>query len=344
MSARYFLTIIVFLIKLLSAEAWAADGSCTKVMAPSTFALLRRENVATEYPVDSGISPSGFVDLSDGTPVIHGIDVSKYQDDVSLIPVQSCGGRFAYVRVSSGSFEKNELQGRTLFANARAANLIPGPYHHLMVLQDDEAKLLSFSPAQIGHWIDKNQNRYLESAQRQAELFARKTSEVFKLDTGSSRGRMPFAIDLSERPLVKGTPEQKQAIGKLYTAMVCKFIQALKSSATWPNGDRPQDDRIVLFTDPVEFENYNFSSAPCNASDVKIWVKYRPTDGDTFAKTVSPLLLSKVCGPMPDHSRCLLEQYTSFGGFALFKPGAPLDLDRFLGTEQEFKKFVGAKS
>ena len=35
-----------------------------------------------------------------------------------------------------------------------------------------------------------------------------------------------------------------------------------------------------------------------------------------------------------------MEQYTSFGGFAVFQPGAPLDLDRFLGSRSAFDSIL----
>jgi GH25 family lysozyme M1 (1,4-beta-N-acetylmuramidase) len=89
--------------------------------------------------------PKGFVALSDGTPVVHGIDVSKWQGSVDFIKIASCGGRFAYIRLSAGQNPDNELEYRALWNNARYANLHVGPYHNLTFIN-----LNGSSPNRVG--------------------------------------------------------------------------------------------------------------------------------------------------------------------------------------------------
>src|SRR5262249_20872329 len=92
----------------------------------------------TQSPGIVGIAPRGFVIPNDKRPVVNGIDVSRWQEDVDFSKVRQCGGSFAYVRLSAGQSPENELRGRSLWGIARSNGLMVGGYHSLMLIDPEK--------------------------------------------------------------------------------------------------------------------------------------------------------------------------------------------------------------
>lgn len=125
--------------------------------------------------------------------------------------------------------------------------------------------------------------------------------------------------------------------------MICTFVKAIGQSHF-------SKEPVLIFIDPKNYVDYNLASAPCNLAGAMIWLRYRSSDGDTFAKSLPQDILGVVCLKYSSDlekytagmkvGRCVMEQYTSFGGFAVFQPGAPLDLDRFLGSIEQFHQML----
>jgi hypothetical protein len=154
-----------------------------------------------------------------------------------------------------------------------------------------------------------------------------------------------MALDLSTDPFPGGSADQKLAFAPLYQEMICTFIHGIKSS-------RHATEPILIYADPALWSSYKLGEVPCNLDHVYLWVRYRSTDGLTFENHMSAQEMSSLClhaEPLanapsspaetaPPPSRCIFEQYTSYGGFAVFGVGTALDLDRFVGSEEDFEK------
>jgi hypothetical protein len=288
----------------------------------------------------------GFVNLGSAA-VVHGIDISSYQDEADFTSVKACGGVFVYVRLSAGANKDNELKYRTHWANVRAAGLIPGPYHNLSVLPSEVAHIRALKTELQGPAIEGVMEQARAAGRLQAANFIERLDEVSGLDpqkdANDRLSRLPIALDLSTSPVAGDPLDTKQRFGAVYRAAICGFVEEIKSSK------RYSDERMVLFVNPTVFSDYELRKADCNMSDDYVWVRYRSADGDTFSKTLSPAAQVELCGQTSERSndgkelrvgRCAIEQYTSFGGFAVFQPGAPLDLDRFLGPMSAFSSFT----
>lgn len=306
---------------------------CQSVVAPSTFNFgTKKKRGRLGSPDNEGIQPTGFVSLR-GRSTIHGIDVSKYQDETDFTTAQRCGAKFAYVRLSSATYADNELLYRTHWSNARSSGLITGGYHNLSVLTNEMPVLLKATAAEIL----ANAAQYLQTAVAdadvQAKLFSDRLAEVKALDApraGLPSEYLPSALDLSQDPFPGGLPNAQKAFAPIYRAAVCRFVTQMKGGST----ARP----IILMVSLQTYTSYDLSSAGCGLDRVILWIRFRAEDGDSFENHTDKGRYGELCIPAgASISRCKFEQYTSYGGFAIFKPNAGLDLDRFLGTPAEFK-------
>ncbi|WP_077381860.1 GH25 family lysozyme [Mesorhizobium prunaredense] len=309
--------------------------TCAEIVAPASFEMASAE-IRGLNPNNDGIKPSGFVKPSIDRPVIHGIDISKYQDEADFRSVKDCGGSFAYVRLSGGTNPDNELLYRTHWANTRASDMIPGPYHNFSVIPHLLKNVATAPSGKRSELIKALTPEAMGSAKKQAALFSTRLAEVLSLDPSNNKAYLPIAIDLSVRPLADDE-SSRQEIGTLYGAMVCEFIGKVSKGEF---GKSP----IVLFSDPDTFEYYRLieKADSCSQQDVLIWIRHRTFDGSAFYDHDADGFFKDICkigeeGKDNQAGRCLIEQYTSFGGFALFKNGSPLDLDRIFASEQEFQ-------
>ena len=325
--------------------AAAPVPTCRNVTAPADFEMNQVAGQATQLPLNQGIVPTGFVDLPNRR-VVHGIDVSKWQENVDFGQIYACGGRFAYVRLSGGTSPDNELLYRTHWANVRASGLLPGPYHNLNPMAELSRTLVTAAVVEIEQAVAANLEQARASSAEQAQLFIDRLNEVRSLDPLRAETPPPFlplALDLSYRPLAAGTPEQRRAFGSLVGEMVCSFIDTVRASEAY--GAFP----IILFLDPADYLTYGLDAPPCELSNTMLWLRHRPSDGSDVFSALNAELIARLCQPaqvnarMTNQSavgRCIMEQYTSYGGFAVFEVGSPLDLDRFFGSEQDLARIA----
>jgi Glycosyl hydrolases family 25 len=308
--------------------AGAFDGvaaTCVPQTSSSSLAFKSERNG------DVGVISSGFVLPADSSAVVNGIDVSKYQTDPIFAGVRDCGGVFAYVRLSAGTVENNELAYRTFWANAKSAGLPTGPYHHL-TLTDVKSPLHQLGKADLDALIDKNQSQ----ATFEAQLFKKRLLELLSYDALAEQAPgtygapyLPAALDITETPQAKNSPADQQQFAPIYGAAICAWVKEFQSD------DRFKDQPVVLFTKPFIFRDYQLASAPCDLSRFKIWISYHGPGGDrplTEKDPVEHKAIEDLCLTPGKENRCLFEQYTSYGGFAVFTSNGALDLDRYIGT------------
>jgi len=320
--------------------AQAQNDSCPIVEAPAKFDFLSDKSDAKGRPTNIGIVPHGFVSVS--ASVVHGVDVSKWQSDANFIRIWECGGRFAYIRLSAGENPDNELEYRQYWANARNVNLMVGGYHNL-VISDANVPASSLSKSDLDQLREQN----LASAVRQAQLFLARLKEVLTLDPTQTpdnvRGKvglpyLPIVVDAMLRPQSRGRDADRLAIGNIYGDVLCRWIETVRAYPA--TAEQP----VVLFTSPSGYHDYGLRRAPCLTA-IPIWVSYHAMDGDrpSFAVSdgdVGNVVAGELCLAPDGTNRCVMQQYTSYGGFALFQKDKGLDLDRFFGTEEELHSWL----
>jgi len=322
------------------APAFAAPGDCQVVRAPGKFESKGESAETAATPGNRGIVPPGFVALADGTSVVHGIDVSKWQSSADFIRVVECGGRFAYVRLSAGRNPDNELEYRSHWANARSVRLLVGPYHNL-TLVDPSPIFASLANRDQQRVVEQN----VASAREQASLLMQRLREVLLLDPLPPDGStgmlglayLPIVLDASARPQMNGSAADRKVFGMAYRAAICTWMTAIRS--TWTFNNQP----IMLFTLPTVYAEYDLNALPCMTSDAPIWISHRDDDGRRALDDPRPEMRSAItalCKPNGSTDRCLFEQYTSWGGFALFQKDEGLDLNRFFGTEEQLRALL----
>jgi hypothetical protein len=145
---------------------------------------------------------------------------------------------------------------------------------------------------------------------------------------------LPIALDVSWRPQIEFGIASQKIFGKSYGAAICAWIDEMHSAPL------TKEAKIILFTYPEIYSNYSLASAPCNLREIPVWISHHSQDGDLPANEKKPdklKLISELCqGPKGD--RCIIQQYTSFGGFGIFASEPSLDMDRFIGTTEELEQ------
>ncbi|WP_147439631.1 hypothetical protein [Paraburkholderia sp. BL17N1] len=297
-------------------------------------------------PVNVGIVAKGFVDIS-GLEVVHGVDVSKWQDQTDFTNLRSClestGHRsgqglmhapFVYVRLTAGEDTDNELLYRAHWYNARSESLLVGPYH-AFVVQDVSVPLTSVDKARAVRLEQVN----LSSADKQARAFRQRLGELLLADPiqDTAHGEygkpyLPIVLALIEKPQQKFSDDDRRAIGKFYGEAACRWIDQVRSHPSF------RGQRIIVFTSASVFADYDLASAPCDLGAEGIWISQHTLDGSRYGDLSDDedrMRVQELCKGTGEKSRCIIQQYTSYGGFALFSKDTPLDLDRFYGSEAD---------
>jgi len=311
----------------------SAAAGCPQQTASNSLAFKSGRNG------DVGVAPSGFIQPSDSSPVVNGIDVSKYQTDPIFAGVRHCGGAFAYIRLSAGTDENNELAYRTFWANAKSAGLLTGPYHHL-TLADAKSAVHQLGKADLDALIERNKLQSIA----QARMFKERLTELLSYDPLADQvprtyggPYLPAALDVTETPQAKYAQADQKQFSPIYGAAICAWVKEFRSD------DRFKDQPVILFTKPVIFGDYQLANAPCDLSQLKVWISYHGRTGDrpqTETNPVARKAIEDLCVTSNQENRCLFEQYTSYGGFAVFSAGAGLDLDRYVGTLDSLKSML----
>ena len=324
------------LFALTYAALWFSTPSkakpCDHPAAPAAFAYIPPTDPHSGKPNGNfGIRPSDFVSLRDGTAVVHGIDVSKYQDQTNFALAYQCGARFAYVRLSGGTSEVNDDMYRVHWPNARASGFLVGPYHNLSIVPGGAQKWYGATGSDRQKKLAELELIARSAGRTQARLFLSHLDEILSFEAkkrGATPKYLPIALDISNDPLPKATPAERVAFKNVYANAVCSFIKAVHSN------EKTRTSQVILFAKPVNYMAYRLNDASCGLNRLQVWISYHSKNGDRYgsanhgddAKAVAYL-----CHPLGKQDRCMMQQYTSLGGFAVFKPGAPLDLDRFYG-------------
>lgn len=316
---QLYASILVALFALVLVRPATAE-ECPIVEAPAKFPYVKKGP-------DEGIRPAGFVSLRN-IPVVHGIDVSKWQQSVDLLKVKACGGRFAYVRLSVGNSPKRENAYAEHWGQARGAQLMVGPYHHFSLVPD--------AP------IDSLEAANTHFAQLQAQLFLQRLREVLGLEKQDEPHRvgapyLPIALALDEPAPARYSKFERVRVNRVWHAAVCAWIETVKAH----HSTRSQP--VILFLRAHTYKDYDFKSSRCGIATSMIWLKQPTTNGagelgdgtDEQKRTIS-----EVCLRSDQSSRCIIHQYTSVGGFALQQKYEGLDLNRFYGTEAQLQRLL----
>jgi GH25 family lysozyme M1 (1,4-beta-N-acetylmuramidase) len=334
----------VFLFAAHSQNGWAAEGkpdqSCRFVLAPDSSLSFRPARPTTSgRPTNQGVVPRGFVALKDGSPTVHGVDVSKWQSAVDFKRVSDCGGVFAYVRLSAGTKPENELEYRVHWSNARAVQLMVGPYHYLTIPTINR----KFSKSEV---LDeaKLKSDIFASSKSQAKHFTDRVLEVLKLDVKASTAAsnelglpiLPIALAIGENPLASTGLSQSQAqvIASLYRDAICTWIKEVRQTP------QLKGVPIMLLTHPFLYKDYRFNESECGLDKLPLWISYGTADGGRYASSpnTTDSLLRDIC-LQGGGDRCIFHLYTSFGNFLSFDDSA-VDLDRFYGTLDQLTKLL----
>jgi hypothetical protein len=336
---------VVWFLVCACATSVAQADTCQIQLAPKQF-LYQGGSTAhrTALPTSAGIVAPGFVALSDGEPVVHGIDVSKWQETVDFEGIKKCGGMFAYVRVSAGAQRDadKELSYDVLWANARSENFIVGPYHNLrLILPQRQYQMLSQSEKQK---IVADNIKY---ATEQANFFIdRFVEELLGKDVSSICGGsstilgcpyLPIALDASIRPQNTSGELNQFAIGELYGSAICAWFETVESAPYF------RKQKFVFSTSAFIYKDYGLKRFSC-LSDKIVWISQHNLDGGLPQSQANPetrAAISALCNDADGGiGRCLFHQYTSYGTFARFDPKVGQNLDRFYGSEDDLSSIL----
>ena len=333
------LTWMSFLVPAGDFVGYAAAADCQIQKAPGKFEF-RESKSKSGNPSNVGIVPTGFVTLEDTIPVVHGIDVSKYQDNVDFQRIKECGARFAYVRLSAGSNPDNELEYPSLWANAKSVGLIVGPYHNLR-LKDPNIPFQSLS-------VEAKEALGIENeahARKQAQLFMSRLQDMLLLDPDgllpdkNSLGEayLPAVLDISWRPQARFSAEDQRDYGLIYKRGICAWIDE------FTNDPRFSKQKLILFTSAYIYKDYQIGTAACGVSKLSVWITDHTVDGGRSMdnpRAATRDVVELLCRDSDGKDRCIIQQYTSFGGFALFQDRSGLDMNRFYGTMDDPKRLL----
>jgi hypothetical protein len=222
-----------------------------------------------------------------------------------------------------------------------------GGYHSLNIIETladtkSPAPAGSLPPQQLGSLEQAN----LSDATKQAQLYIDRLTEVLRLDPSNSPEHKPGALGMPylpavisaiARPQARFSDKDRRVIGQIYSKAICKWIEVFQSSSEF------RGQPVILFTSPSVYSEYNMKEAPCGLSKNLVWVSYHSLDGDAPSvkdQSDSNRDVRALCERQDGSNRCLFQQYTSYGGFAVFQKDVGLDLDRFLGTEGDLENLL----
>lgn len=327
---------VTFLLLGAAVSVDVFSQECAELRAPQRFFVKGSQAETASTPGNRGIVPTGFVALPGGTSTVHGIDVSKWQASADFVRAAECGAKFAYVRMSAGSNADAELEYRSHWANARSVHLYVGPYHNLTLIDTHEpyARLSAARKSQLRQANDT-------AARAQARLFIQRLNEALRLDPKTvpsetdyfGQPYLPIALDVSVRPQNRQSAEDRRQFGGVYAAAICAWIDELHRNNVFAG------QTVVMFTLPYVYKDYNLATSDCGIDQLPVWLSYRPIDGDAPERESDPQTLAAISNLCHGTSgnRCLIQQYTSWGGFALYNKNEGLDLNRFIGTESDLR-------
>jgi hypothetical protein len=291
---------------------------------------------------DEGVQATGFITLPSGETAVNGIDVSKTKGDADFQAAYACGARFAYIQLSVGTSALDHTY-RIFWPNARSAGLIAGPSHGLVI---DSASLQRWSGAAAEARPAILQSLVAAAAAdgaSQSALFLSRLHEVIATEpppaAGAPVGSPPIVLDMTADPLPTGAAADKTALGPVYAAEACAFLAAVRADPGTYQAP------VMLFTDPKLWAAYGLVRNACGLELLPVWIAYHAMDGGRFdgsAAAADQGVVTALCRPGGSADRCVMQQYSSAGSFAVFKAGAHLDLDRWFGSLAAFTSALAA--
>lgn len=325
-----------YLLILLLLPSISYANECKTIQASTDLEYVEKIDSKTGKPTNFGVRTSGFVEDNNDEPVVHGIDVSKYQDETDFNRAYQCGAKFSYIRISGGTDVNNEHIFRTHWANARASGMLVGPYHNLSVLPKAIKRLLKMPTDKWANEIASLTPKAISSAKYQANLFIDNLTEVINLDVRPDPiakttfpSILPIALDISFDPFPNGSREYKKIYSPIYSAMVCTWIQTIEIKVP--------KSKVILFISPEIYDDY-LNQNSCKLNERLKWLKdHTKSGGKQNYKTDSK---TKEFCIVNNNETCIFQQYTSFGGFAIYDEKASLDLNRFYGSYDSLKSYL----
>lgn len=329
-----------FLGALLSAgPSFAQQGSaadCPVLTAPGRFPF---RSATAASPGNDGIAPAGFV-APQGMAVLHGIDASKWQRSADFNRVKTCGGSFAYIRLTAGRRPDLELEYRQHWAAARAAGLVPGPYHAL-TLVDPPAPWSQLTSAQQAANLAAN----LAATEEQARLFAERLREVLLLEQRAGNlvpnalgaPYLPIMLAAALRPQQNAQPADRLGFAEVYRRSICRFFEVVNQDPAF------RGQAMGFFSTAFIYQEYQLASAPCGMAERPAWIGHHTRNGDSErneADMHAQAAIRAMCLKPDGSNRCLFHQYTAWGTFASYSDTEGLDLDRFYGDRAAFERIL----
>lgn len=318
------------------AQAQPAPADCPLQTAPGRFPV-RDRNAAD--PGGAGIAPAGFVAPRD-IPVLHGVDVSKWQRSADFNRVKACGGSFAYVRLTAGRRPDLEIEYRSHWSAARAAGLILGPYHALTLIEPQGA-WSQLSDAQKQDLLRRN----LAAADEQATLFLERLKEVLLLEIRSGLATapnamgapyMPIMLALSSRPQAQFTAADRTGFGEVYRQVACRWYEQVNADPA------VRGQAMGFYTTAFIYREFELAKAGCDLASRPAWIGHHMINGDSERRETDAGAVAAIRAmcEAPGGNRCILQQYTAYGTFASYSDTEGLDLDRFYGDTAAMQRML----
>jgi hypothetical protein len=301
---------------------------CPIVTAPVSLPYLAEGK-------NRGVAVPGFVDLGPSRPVIHGVNVSKWQEDVNLFRVKECGGLFAYIRISAGLNPYWEISFSTLWPQARAARLYPGPYHHLTFVPPEKPV---HGVSSLGRGSSaKMEQVFAVLGESQANLFLDQMARLLSDPRWNLHLKyLPPMLDITEFPTAAGWAGVMT--NERYQNVICSWIRTVEGARIF------QGQRVIIFTEAARYLESHVEDAGCiKGTERMLWITDpTPAAADLLVGQRDDSPLRRLCDPDHGLAKCRFHQYTNRGGKALGSVTAGLNVSRFLGTATELLNLTRA--
>ncbi len=318
------------------AQAQQAGAPCPEQTAPGRFTF---RGLQQGSPGTDGIVPAGFV-APQGMPVMHGVDVSKWQRSADFNRVKACGGSFAYVRLTAGRRPDLELEYRSHWSAARAAGLLVGPYHAL-TLVDAPGTWTQLTAEQQQANLKDN----LTSVEQQALLFAERLREVLLLEQRSpslppnalGAPYLPIMLAATSRPQLQASVADRRGVSEVYRQTICRFYAVLDADPSF------KGQAMGVFSFAFTYQDYGLAAAACSMAERPGWIAHHSLNGDSERREPDLHLgaaIRAMCLKPDGSNRCLFQQYTGYGSFASYTENEGLDLNRFYGDAAALQRIL----
>jgi hypothetical protein len=314
-----------------------ADADCLpRKIAPGQFL-----NSPTSWnKTDSGPILDGFLDLNiDGAPVpiVHGVDLSKYNNLILYSVAKACGGDFAIVQMDTGFSAHLE--------QLRKVSLKVIPYGYLSVVDASGHDYKKY-PAQFADLDQaamdalKTKARAIGEAKADDFIFQYEKQvpdEIRAVDIAGLQGRF-VVVDVEEVFAPGSYPETQRAnYGRFYGSLLAGWVARVQQKLP--------DVIIIFYTFPDVYASYLQYADPAENAVIHgmpIWLASTGADGGDFdltCKNVRCKNLQRLCLSTSGGNRCIIHQYSHRATFPVgqvpkINPPRHIDVDRLFYVKQ----------